>query len=209
VKGRRIGVPANLHGLDDDARRALDGAAAVLERAGAALVDVALPPSFDQAGYDWVALCAVEAAVAHEATYPARAGDYGPVLAGLLDLGRRLSATDLVKLQQGRAALTGALNTLMASVDVLLMPAMATAAWSIAALQRAGRDPDSVAARLRYTAPFDLSGHPALTLPGGVTGDGVPVGFQIVGRAFDESGILAAGHAYQQASDWHLRHPLP
>jgi Asp-tRNA(Asn)/Glu-tRNA(Gln) amidotransferase A subunit family amidase len=40
-----------------------------------------------------------------------------------------------------------------------------------------------------------------------LTADGVPVGFQIVGHAFDEAGILAAGHAYQQATDWHLKRP--
>ena len=67
--------------------------------------------------------------------------------------------------------------------------------------------PQTTAARLRYTAPFDMSGHPTLTLPGGVTSDGVPVGFQIVGRAFNEAGILAAGHAYQQVTDWHLKRP--
>lgn len=209
VRGRRIGVPSNLHGIDGDAQRAFDGAAAALKQAGASVVDVKLPASFDQAGYDWVPLCAVEAAVAHEATYPARAKEYGPVLAGVLDTGRKLSATDLAKLQLRRAALAGELNALMASVDLLLVPVMGTAAWSIEAIQKAGRDPDSVAARLRYTAPFDLSGHPTLTLPGGMTRDGVPAGFQIVGRAFDEVGILAAGHAYQQASDWHLRRPLP
>lgn len=209
VRGRHIGVPTNLHGIDGDAQRALDGAAAALKQAGASVVDVKLPASFDQAGYDWVPLCAVEAAVAHEATYPARAKEYGPVLAGLLDTGRKLSATDLAKLQLRRAALAGELNALMASVDLLLVPVMGTAAWSIEAIQKAGRDPESVAARLRYTAPFDLSGHPTLTLPGGMTRDGVPAGFQIVGRAFDEAGILAAGHAYQQLSDWHSRRPLP
>lgn len=209
VRGRRIGVPTNLHGLDSDAQSAFDGAAATLKQAGATLVDVKLPAFFDQAGYDWVPLCGVEAAVAHEATYPARAKEYGPVLAGLLDLGRGMSAVDLARLQLRRAALTGALNTLMSSVDVLLMPVMGTAAWSLEAIQKAGRDLDSVAARLRYTAPFDLSGHPTLTLPGGMTPDGVPTGFQIVGRAFDEVAILAAGHAYQQATDWHSRRPLP
>jgi amidase len=64
-----------------------------------------------------------------------------------------------------------------------------------------------VAMRLRYTAPFDMSGHPTLTLPGGFTDGGMPVGFQIVSRAFDEGGILAAGHAYQQATGWHLERP--
>ncbi len=209
AKGKRIGVPTNLRGLDGDAQRTLEGAIAAMKQAGATLVDVKLPSSFDQAGYDWVPLCAVEAAVAHEATYPSRAKEYGPVLAGLLDTGRGLSAVDFAKLQQRRAALTGALNALMASVDLLLMPVMGTAAWSIEAIQKGGRDADSVAARLRYTAPFDLSGHPTLTLPGGMTRDGVPTGFQIVGRAFDEAGILAAGHAYQQSTDWHLKHPSP
>jgi amidase len=129
------------------------------------------------------------------------------VLSGLIDHGRRLSATDLAKMQLRRAALTGELNRLLASVDLLLMPVMGKAVWSIEGLAMAGRDPDTVAARLRYTAPFDLSGHPTLTLPGGMTAEGVPVGFQIVGKAFDEAPILAAGHAYQQQTDWHLKRP--
>jgi amidase len=207
VRGKRIGRPANLAGLDDDGRRALDGAIEVLGKAGATIVDVALPAGFDQAAVDWVPLCAVECAIAHEATYPARAGEYGGVLAGLIDVGRRLSGTEVAHLQLRRAAVTGALNRLLASVDLLLMPVMPRAVWSLDALATAGRDPETVGMRLRYTAPFDMSGHPTLTLPGGMTRDGMPVGFQIVSRAFGEAGILAAGHAYQQATNWHLEHP--
>jgi amidase len=207
VRGRRIGVPSNLHGLDEDAERALDGAVDVMKQAGAEIVDVKLPDGFDQGARDWVPLCGVEAALAHEATYPSRASEYGPVLAGLLDHGRRLSAVELARLQVRRAALTGELNRLLASVDLLLMPVMARAVWSTEALLAAGREPEAVAGRLRYTAPFDLSGHPTLTLPGGMTADGVPVGFQIVARAFDEGAILAAGHAYQRATEWHSRRP--
>lgn len=207
VRGRRIGVPSNLHGLDEDAERALDGAVDVMKQAGAEIVDVKLPDGFDQGARDWVPLCGVEAALAHEASYPSRASEYGPVLAGLLDHGRRLSAVELARLQVRRAALTGELNRLLASVDLLLMPVMARAVWSTEALLAAGREPEAVAGRLRYTAPFDLSGHPTLTLPGGMTADGVPVGFQIVARAFDEGAILAAGHAYQRATEWHSRRP--
>ncbi len=207
VRGRRIGVPSNLHGLDEDAERALYGAVDVMKQAGAEIVDVKLPDGFDQGARDWVPLCGVEAALAHEATYPSRASEYGPVLAGLLDQGRRLSAVELARLQVRRAALTGELNRLLASVDLLLMPVMARAVWSTEALLAAGREPEAVAGRLRYTAPFDLSGHPTLTLPGGMTADGVPVGFQIVARAFDEGAILAAGHAYQRATEWHSRRP--
>jgi amidase len=207
VAGKRIGRPTNAQDVDDDGRRALEGAAKGLANAGATLVDVDLPTGFNDAARDWAPLCAVECAIAHEATYPSRAAEYGPVLAGLIDAGRRVSGTELAHLLRRRAALTGALNTLLASIDLLLMPVMPQAVWSLQGLAAAGRDPDTVAARLRFTAPFDMSGHPTLTLPGGMTQDGLPVGFQIVGRAFDEAAILAAGHAWQQATDWHLRRP--
>lgn len=207
VRGKRIGMPARLGDLDEDSGQALAGAAAALKKAGAEIVEVTLPPQFEAASHDWVALCAVETAVAHEATYPARKDEYGPVLAALIEMGHRLSGVELARLQVRRAALTGALNTLLSSIDLLLMPVMGVAAWSLDRLAATGRDPVAVAARLRYTAPFDLSGHPTLTLPGGLTADGVPAGFQIVGRAFDEAGILAAGHVYQKTTDWHLKRP--
>ncbi|MGE5151998.1 MAG: amidase, partial [Rhodospirillaceae bacterium] len=207
VAGKRIGRPTNLKDLDDDGSRALDGAVEVLAKAGAKILDVALPAGFNEAALDWVPLCAVECAIAHEATYPSRAAEYGPVLAGLIDAGRRLSGTELAHLQVRRAAIAGGLNKLLASVDLLLVPVMPQAVWSLQGLAAAGRDADTVAARLRFTAPFDMSGHPTLTLPGGMTSEGMPVGFQIVGSAFAEAAILSAGHAYQQATDWHLRRP--
>jgi len=206
VKGKKLGVPKNLLGMDADSQRAFDGAAATLAGAGATLVDVVLP-AFDEASLRWVPLCGLEAALAHEATFPSRRAEYGPDLAALIDLGRSVSGLELGKLQLTRAQVKGEIERLLASVDLLLMPVMGVAAPTLAALKAGGRTPQSTAARLRYTAPFDMSGHPTLTVPGGVTADGVPVGFQIVGHAFDEAGILAAGHAYQQATDWHLRRP--
>jgi len=204
VRGLRIGVPTNLIGMDADSRSALDGAIAALAAAGGSMVEIVLPP-LDRPTMQWLSLCGAEAALAHKKTYPARAAEYGPVLAGLLEAGRKVSALDLVRLQLGRARLTGELNRLMATVDLLLMPVMGIATLSIAG--SASRTPETVAARLRYTAPFDMSGHPTLTLPGGFTADGMPAGFQIVGRAFDEATILAAGHAYQSATGWHLKRP--
>ncbi|MBL6616199.1 MAG: amidase [Reyranella sp.] len=204
VKGKRLGVPRNLIGMDVDAQRAFDGAVTVLQRAGAQPVEVRLP-DLDEAAQRWLTLCGVEAALAHEATFPSRRGDYGVEFAGLLDHGRSVSGLELARLELLRARVKGELDQLMASIDLLLLPVMGAAAPSLATIRT--RAPDSIAARLRYTAPLDMSGHPTLTLPGGMTADGVPVGFQIVGRAFDEAGILAAGHAFQQSTDWHLRRP--
>jgi amidase len=206
VKGKRLAVPRNLIGMDADSQRAFDGAVAAFKDAGATLVDVVLP-ELDEATLKWIPLCGLEAALAHEATFPARRRDYGPDLAGLLDLGRALSGLDLGKLQLVRARVKAEIEHVLASVDLLLMPVMGAATPSLAGLKAAGRTPETTKARLRYTAPFDMSGHPTLTLPGGITTDGVPVGFQIVGRAFDEAQILAAGHAFQQVTDWHTKRP--
>lgn len=60
---------------------------------------------------------------------------------------------------------------------------------------------------LRYTAPFDLLGLPAISVPCGFSTEGSPIGLQLVGKAFDEAGVLRAAHAYEQATEWHLRHP--
>jgi amidase len=122
VRGKRIGQPTNMPDLDQDSRLALEGGAAALRAAGAEIVDVAVPASFEQSGRDWLPLCSVETALAHEATYPSRAAEYGPVLTGVIDMGYRLSGIELARLQGRRAALTGELNKLLASIDLLLVP---------------------------------------------------------------------------------------
>lgn len=204
VAGKRLGLPRNLIGLDADSRRAVDAAAKVLVAAGAHPVEVSLP-DLDAAAANWLAMCGVEAALAHETTFPARRGEYGAELAGLLDLGRSLPGLDLARMNLVRARLKGELDALLDTLDVLLLPVMGVATPSLEAMRT--RTPEGIAARLRYTAPIDMTGHPSLTLPGGITADGVPVGFQLVGRAFDEASVLAAGDAFQRATDWHLRRP--
>ncbi|HNA89989.1 MAG TPA: amidase family protein, partial [Anaerolineales bacterium] len=59
----------------------------------------------------------------------------------------------------------------------------------------------------RLTAPFNLTGLPALSVPCGFTSEGLPIGMQIISRAWNESGVLRIGYAYQQATDWHKQKP--
>src|SRR6185295_5912820 len=106
VKGKRFGVPRNLMGMDADSQRAFDGAVAAFKDSGATLVDVVLP-ELDEATLKWIPLCGLEAALAHEATFPARRRDYGPDLAALIDLGHTLSGLELGKLQLVRARVKG------------------------------------------------------------------------------------------------------
>ena len=60
---------------------------------------------------------------------------------------------------------------------------------------------------LRYTMPYDLMGLPAVSLTGGFAEPDAPIGFQLAGAAFQEGKVLRAAHAYEQATEWHLRHP--
>ena len=77
VRGKRIGVPADRTAWTPMSRAALDGAIELLAKAGAKIVDVVLPAGFNEAARDWLPLCAVECAIAHEATYPPRAANMG------------------------------------------------------------------------------------------------------------------------------------
>jgi Asp-tRNA(Asn)/Glu-tRNA(Gln) amidotransferase A subunit family amidase len=62
-------------------------------------------------------------------------------------------------------------------------------------------------ALLRFTRPFNLSGHPTCAVPCGLSPAGLPIGMQFIGRAFDEATVLRAADAYQRATDWHTRRP--
>ena len=61
---------------------------------------------------------------------------------------------------------------------------------------------------MRYTTPFNIAGVPTISLPGGFTGDGLPIGLQLVGWKLAEDKLLRAGYAFQQASDHHTRRPV-
>jgi amidase len=208
VRDVRVGIDRTLiaAATDADMVRATKEATRVLSQVGAKILEVSLPCP-NAVVRDWIPLCAVEAAVAHDATYPARAAEYGPLLASLLETGRSLDGRTVAKMQLRREIFRSRLNALFGGIDLLIVPVMNVAAPTLADLAAAGRAPPAIEARLRFTAPFDMSGHPTLTLPGGATNDGLPVGFQIVGRPMQEALILRAGQAFQQATSWHKRRP--
>jgi amidase len=208
VKGLRIGIDRKLvaAGADSEMVRVTEEAGAAFVQLGAALRDVRFPPA-DQIVGDAAVLCAVEAASQHGKTFPSRAGEYGPVLTGLIETGRKVGGVELAQILQRRAAFAGAVNALFQEIDLLLMPAMNSPAPTLAYLAEHAKDPQASFARRRFTAPFTMSRHPSLTLPGGQTAEGLPIGFQIIGLHLEEARVLRAGHAFQRATQWHLRRP--
>jgi Asp-tRNA(Asn)/Glu-tRNA(Gln) amidotransferase A subunit family amidase len=99
--------------------------------------------------------------------------------------------------------------TALEEVDILLTPTTPVTAVPFGQdTVRYGAVQEHVtAAMLRCTAPFNATHLPALSLPCGFNQAGHPIGLQLAGRAFDEAMILRVGHAYEQATGWHLRTP--
>ncbi|MDK3072784.1 amidase [Sedimentitalea sp. JM2-8] len=208
VRGMRIGIDRSycLDGVDPDVASALEQAVAVFEAQGARIVEVALPPH-EELVATWIMMCAIETAVAHKDTYPRRAGEYGPDLAQLIDEGRVATGMDAARGHHLRLAFTGALSTMFNGVDCMLCPTMPMPTPSLVDMAQFGEEPDVLNAILRYTAPFDFSGSPTVTLPNGVDRAGMPLSMQIVGPRLGEATLIRAADAYQRATDWHTRAP--
>ena len=92
-------------------------------------------------------------------------------------------------------------------VDLLLVPAQGFASPTLAKMATLGQDVSLMRSLLGFTCPFDMTGSPTITLPGGFTDTGMPVAFQFVGAHLAEALLCQAGYAFQQATDWHKRHP--
>ncbi len=206
LDGFRLGIDPRWVGANTDAETlaALDRAVTQLGELGADIVEVRVP-DVDAMIWDWFPICAVQTAVAHAATYPARKDEYGPALQSLLDMGHAMSGMDYQSALLRRIDFSGRLQVMLQDIDALALPVLGFPAPSLERMHNI--DDDIIAGLHRYTCPFNLSGNPAIVLPNGNTAAGLPIVFQLIGKHFDEALLLGAGHAFQHATDWHRRHP--
>ena len=208
VRGMRIGIDRAYAEtrVAKDVVASLNDALRTLEELGAVVVEVTLPP-YQSLVQNWGVTCGVECALAHAPYFPARRSEYGSPLAQLLDAGLATSATAYAKLERERERFGADLEALLRKVDVIIAPAMAFAPPridQIAALLASG-----VADFITFTAPFNYSGHPTITLPAGFNGAGLPMAFQLIGRWLGEPTLIRAGHAFEHARGEapHPQHP--
>jgi amidase len=208
LRGIRIGLDERYigEGVDPVMVRTVHEAARVLTGLGAQLMHVRFP-EFDQVLRDWAPNCAVETAVAHEATFPSRRAEYGPGLAGFIDSARGISAAAYQKILLRRRDFSGRVAALFQAIDLLVIPAQFIPSPTMAQMATLGQDPAALLALMRFTSPFSMSGSPTITLPSGFTPQGTPIAFQLVSRHWDETLLVRAGRAYQRETDWHRQHP--
>ena len=205
VRGLRIGFVRNFHEsdmvADPEVALALDEVSRVLEEAGAYVRNIRLPRLQEMAGPQRVILHA-EAWAIHARRLRERPADYAQSTRRRLMTGAFLGAADYVMAQQHRRRLTAVVDDAFREVDVLLTANSLDPACRI-------DDPAELARTYPRQArgPFNLTGHPALSMICGMSRAGLPLSVQFVGRAFDEATLLRTAAAFERATDWHRRRP--
>src|SRR5699024_5989741 len=157
-------------------------------------------PSLRYSEWTELATSLSEASAIHHQDLLDRPQDMGSDIRFLFYLGELFSSVDYLQAQQARRQIKQEFTAALADVDVIMAPTLPVMAPDIGSelADLNGSPVDLVQAFIRYTGPSNLTGLPALTVPAGLN-DGLPVGLQIIGRAFDESTLLRVGGYVEEA----------
>jgi len=145
-----------------------------------------------------------DAAAFHRERLSSHPDWFGADIRERLEAGRSLSSTDYTLARRTQIEGRRHLEMMFQKYDLLILPTTPITAPLIErtdAVEQAGR-------LTRFTAPFNLTGLPALSLPCGFDSKGLPIGLQLVSGPWKERTIIDAGHAYESATDWHRKFPL-
>ena len=205
LAGLRIGLIRHFYAEDFDAHpeivAAIDAAAETLRGLGAAVDEVRVSDVMDYHATGRMILPA-EALTIHEEMITERLDEYGEVLRGRVALGGMIRAVDYIQAQRRRTELTREMEQVLGDYDLLLTTGLLVPQAALAAKQ--------VFPYFTFPmidVPFNLTGHPAISVCAGYFEDGMPIGAQIAGRYFDEATVLRAAHAYEAATPWRDHRP--
>lgn len=229
LKALKVGVPVEFftEGLDPDVEQAVRAAIGELKNLGAEIREIRLPStgaavavyyviataeaSSNLARFDGVkfGFRAKEAKDLLELYMKTRQEGFGPEVKRRIMLGTYVLSAGYYDAYYGKAQ---AVRTLVCQdfaaafreVDLIVTPATPTPAFR---LGEKSEDPLQMYLSDIFTISANLAGLPAIALPCGFSTTGLPIGVQLIGRAFEEETVLRAAHAYEQATQWHLRKP--
>ena len=210
VADMRFGVDWNYveSGVAPEVIATLRDAVRALRDLGADVVEVQLPRDYPTLVRNWVVTCGVECALAHKGMFPEQKDLYGPDLSGLIELGRKVGGVQYSALERIRERFRCELDDLFKSIDGFLCPSMPVSVPTVASMEETLEDAGETAEFINFTAPFNYSGHPTISLPAGLDANRRPTGFQIVGRWLGEASLVQAGRAYEQALGFSERPPI-
>ncbi|MBV8771975.1 MAG: amidase, partial [Deltaproteobacteria bacterium] len=199
AKDLRFGVDESyVARASDDVAAAITSAIHDLERIGARILKVKLP-DVDPCLSAWTTLCASEAAAGHVATFPSRASDYGPGFRSFLELGTSIRGQDYANAHMVRERFGNRFQQLFDRVDVIACPSMMSATLPNDAIPGNARSFTEPNPLLAFTAPFNMSRNPTLSMPAGAGKGAPPPSLQLVGRILGETTLIRTGAAYERA----------
>ena len=210
IKGLRIGVIAeqiNSEVVEPEVREAVLNATTVLAELGALVEEVSLPITKDAGIITWVYL-RVEPALNHSNWIRGRLQDYSHGNRIGLLTGSVLPAQIYYKAQRLRSLVRRQVHQALETYDALVLPTLGVPAQKLEGEAPIITSKES-ALRQQYllTYMFNLADAPAVSVPCGLSSQGLPIGLQIGGRPGDEETVLKLAHAYEQSTPWHTMRP--
>jgi aspartyl-tRNA(Asn)/glutamyl-tRNA(Gln) amidotransferase subunit A len=228
VKGLRLGIPKEyfVSGMQAEVEQAVRRAIGKLEKDGAIIEEISLPRTeYAVAVYYIVATAEASSNLARydgmRYGYRAKAKDltetymisrdegFGAEVKRRIVLGTYVLSAGYydayyLKAQRVRTLIKRDFDAAFKRCDVIVTPTAPTTAFK---LGEKTQDPLQMYLSDIFTISVNLAGLPALSLPCGFDGDGMPIGMQLIGKPFDEATILRVAHAYEQSTEWHKKKP--
>jgi aspartyl-tRNA(Asn)/glutamyl-tRNA(Gln) amidotransferase subunit A len=202
LRGAGIGLPTSFYfdQVDEEVGVLVREAMEVFRSLGAQVREVEIPNLVDTLHAQRLILGA-EAYAVHEERLENEPEAFDEEVCERLMDGARPRAYRYANARRRGVLATDEFDHALQGVDVLLTPTLPIVATEIGQREvRIGDNKESVRSALtRYTGPTDLTGHPSLSIPCGITTSGLPVGLQLIGRHFDEATLYRFGHAYEEA----------
>ncbi len=228
IKGLKIGVPREyfIEGMDSEVEDAVKNAIKTLESIGAIPVEISLPhteyavaayyilatseASSNLARYDGVKYgLRVEGKDLTDMYMKTKKHGFGAevkrrIIIGTYALSSGYYDAYYKKAQQVRTLIRQDFQEALGRVDLIITPTTPTPAFKIG---EKTEDPLRMYLNDIFTISINLAGMPGISIPCGFTSGNLPIGLQIIGKAFDEETVLKAAYAYEQATEWHKRKP--
>lgn len=207
VAGLTLGIDWRFaaEGMAPEIIASLEHALPLFERLGMNVREVKFPWG-EQDLEAMLAVSGAEFAHAHEPNFPEQADRYGPILRGLLERSPDISGIATAGAYIARDRFKGRIRAMFGEVDLLLIPGIGRIlpTWDV---MEADFDMKVIMEITRFCSPFNVAGVPTISLPGGFTAEGLPVGIQLAGPWLAELALIRAGAAFQRETDFHTRHP--
>jgi amidase len=208
ARGLRIGVDRDLNSkTTPEVAKIIDATIEIFHERGFLIQEITLPP-FDDVMINISLPLMTGMAVAHVKHYPEHAKRYGPQLRQGLEAAYKIDGPTVARGWIEREKFCGLFARVFQSVDLLLVPSLTEITPTCGSFME--RAEDMLAMQrgfMQCMSPFNITGLPTLSLPAGFSSNGLPLGIQLAGPRLSEGVLCAAGHAFQQHTDFHVRRP--